>query len=54
MTARTTTEDPRVSHAREALRCWDGRDWPADLLRPMAGELAHALRSLLAVVDERE
>jgi len=47
--------DPRVKHARDALRYWDTGNWadaPAALTVPMAGHLAAALRVLLEVTDE--
>ena len=49
--------DPRVQLARATLRYWDGGQWaaaPEGLTLQMAGHLADAVRSLLAVIDEMQ
>ena len=48
--------DPRVQLARDTLRYWDGGQWAdaGTLTVGMAGHLAAAVRSLLAVIDEMQ
>jgi hypothetical protein len=49
------SEDPRVQHAREVLRYFDGGNWAdaGSLTVQMAGHLADAVRMLLEVISER-
>jgi len=49
--------DPRVQLALDVLRYWDGGQWaaaPEGLTLQMAGHLADAVRSLLAVIEEMQ
>ena len=49
-------EDPRVTHAREVLRYFDGGNWAdaGTLTLQMAGHLADAVRMLLEVITDTE